>query len=223
MCFPGKRGAAQIGGAPVYFHLAGLRHAADISQRHRLAELNLRFATELAQQVSKMERPAGVAGVEQNTLTVNEIFGQSLRQIFMADRRRGDDDQVDVLHHRRQMRAHEIRRGLFANAAFDQLDLAQLGQFGNRAFRTREQSHLETAQREIGSRRATAVARAQYGDFFYVHWNRICRGAIHCALRIYETRYCFNFSSSSSMPSPGFDETITSPSAYSKGSWIMSS
>ena len=116
-----------------------------------------------------MERSAGVAGIEQDTLAVDEIIGQALRQIFMADRRRGDDDQVDALHHRRQMRTHEIRRGLLADAAFDQLDLAELGQFGNRAFRTREQSHLKTAQREIGGRGATAVAGAQHCDFFYGH------------------------------------------------------
>ncbi len=71
-------------------------------------------------------------------LTVVEIIGESLRQILMADRWRGDDDQVDALHHRRQMRADEKRRGLFANTAFDQLDLAELGQFRDRAFRTRE-------------------------------------------------------------------------------------
>ena len=116
-----------------------------------------------------MERPAGVARIEQDALTVADIIGQSLRQIFMAHRRRGDDDQVDALHHRRQMRAHEIWRGLFANAAFDQLDLAELGQFRDRAFRTREQSHLEPAQGEIGRRGATAVAGAENCDFLNGH------------------------------------------------------
>ncbi len=111
---PRQRGAAEIGRAPVHFHSPRLRHAANVSQRHRLTELHLSFATELAQQIGEMERTAGVAGIEQDSLAVDQIIGQALRQIFMADRRRRDDDQVDALHYRRQMRAHEIWRGLLA-------------------------------------------------------------------------------------------------------------
>ena len=66
-----QRSAAEIGRASVHFHPPRLRHAANVGQRHRLAELHLSLAIELAQQIGEMERTAGVTGIEQDALAVD--------------------------------------------------------------------------------------------------------------------------------------------------------
>src|SRR6476661_8921281 len=116
-----------------------------------------------------MERPAGMAWIEQNALTIGQIIRQAPRQVLMSDRRRRDDDQIDALHHWRQMRAHEKRRGFSARATFDQFDGTNLGQFGNCRFGAREQPYFEPAQGKIGGSGAPAVAGAQNRNFMHAH------------------------------------------------------
>ncbi len=113
-----------------------------------------------------MKRTAGVAWIEKNALAVGQIFRQILGQVFVAHCRRGDNDQIHVLHDRREMRAHEVRCRGFLCAALGQFDFsASPGELRDSAFRSREQADLKSAQSEIRGGGAAAVAGAKDSDF----------------------------------------------------------
>lgn len=104
-----------------------------------------------------MKRAAGMTRIEKDALAVGNTTRQVLGQIFVGDRRRGDNDQIGAVYDRRQMRTHKIGRREFLRSILYQLDPAAFNNRDQRRFRTGKKPDLVAAQRQIRGGGATTV------------------------------------------------------------------
>src|SRR5262245_2907475 len=94
---------------------------------------------------------------------------QVLRQVFVRNSGRRDDDEISAVNHWRQMRTHhEWRRKSLCPVLYD-LDSAALGNRPQGALRTGKKPDFITAKGEVRRHRTTAIAGAQDSHFFYRH------------------------------------------------------
>src|SRR5919108_4312052 len=154
-----------MGGSAINLYTRRTGHAADVSQCDGLTELNFCLHAGLPQDLGKMERAAGMSGIQENTLAVLEATRETVCQVFVSHGGRCDDDQIGAIHHRRKMRTDKVRSGKPLLSIFNEFDPASFDNRCERAFRARKQPDLIAAQREVGGCGAAAVTCAENGNF----------------------------------------------------------